>query len=84
MAANTFIRSSLQQPGKQLSATRDSHKGLAAVREAKENKSSKFKQTVKKWNHCLIVPATDSECSTGDLKILQVFWVWAARKDLPR
>lgn len=67
MAANTFIRSSLQQPGKHFSATMDSHKGLGAVREAKENKPSKSKHTVKKWNHCLIVPAIDSECSTGNL-----------------
>lgn len=86
MAANTLMRSSLQQPGKQLRATRDSHKGLAAVREAKENKPSKSKQTVKKQNHCLIVPATDRQWVQHwrSLKILHVFWVWAARKGLPR
>jgi len=49
----------------------------------KQNKAGKSKQTVKKQNHCLIVPATNGEGSTGALsKYCKVFCVWSARKEL--
>lgn len=49
----------------------------------KQNKPSKSKQTRKKWNHCLIVPAIDSECSIGKLsKYCRVFCLWSLRKEL--